>query len=107
MFGDIMGMMGKIKETQEKIEATKQRLNSVLVDEKSSDGLLQVTMTANREIKSLQIADELLQDKEMLEDYLITTLNKIITKATNINEAELAAVAKEGMPNIPGMDLFK
>lgn len=107
MFGDIMGMMGKIKETQEKIEATKQRLNSVLVDEKSSDGLLQVTMTANREIKSLQIADELLQEKEMLEDYLITTLNKIITKATNINEAELAAVAKEGMPNIPGMDLFK
>ena len=107
MFGDIMGMMGKIKETQEKIEATKQRLNSVLVDEKSSDGLLQVTMTANREIKSLQIADELFQDKEMLEDYLITTLNKIITKATNVNEAELAAVAKEGMPNIPGMDLFK
>ena len=102
-----MGMMGKIKETQQKIEATKQRLNSVLVDEKSSDGLLEITMTANREIKSLQIADELLQDKEMLEDYLITTLNKIITKATNVNEAELAAVAKEGMPNIPGMDLFK
>lgn len=107
MFGDLMGMMGKIKETQEKIEATKQRLNSVLVDEKSNDGLLEVTMTANREIKSLQIADELLQDKEMLEDYLITTLNKVITKATNVNEAELAAVAKEGMPNIPGMDLFK
>lgn len=107
MFGDIMGMMGKIKETQQKIEATKQRLNSVLVDEKSSDGLLEITMTANREIKNLHIADELLQDKEMLEDYLITTLNKVITKATNINEAELAAVAKEGMPNIPGMDLFK
>lgn len=107
MFGDIMGMMGKIKETQQKIEATKQRLNSVLVDEKSSDGLLEITMTANREIKNLHIADELLQDKEMLEDYLITTLNKVITKATNINEAELAAVAKEGMPNIPGMDQFK
>lgn len=107
MFGDIMGMMGKIKETQQKIEATKQRLNSVLVDEKSSDGLLEITMTANREIKNLHIADELLQEKEMLEDYLITTLNKIITKATNINEAELAAVAKDGMPNIPGMDLFK
>ena len=32
---------------------------------------------------------------------------KAVTKATNINEVELAAVAKEGMPNIPGMDLFK
>ena len=52
-------------------------------------------MTANREIKSLVIADELLLDKEMLEDYLITTLNKVIHKATNINETELAAVAKK------------
>ncbi|MCG2611488.1 hypothetical protein LZZ90_08205 [Flavobacterium sp. SM15] len=25
----------------------------------------------------------------------------------NVKEAELGAVAKEGMPNIPGMDLFK
>jgi DNA-binding protein YbaB len=49
----------------------------------------------------------LLEDKEQLEDYLILTLNKAIEKATAINEAEIAAVAKEGMPNIPGMDLFK
>lgn len=25
----------------------------------------------------------------------------------NVNETELAAVAIEGMPNIPGMDMFK
>ena len=99
-----MGMMGKLKEAQEKVEATKKRLNTVLVDEQSSDGLLKVTLTANRTIKSVEVADELLQDKEQLEDYLILTLNKAIEKATVINEAELAAVAKEGMPNIPGMD---
>ncbi len=107
MFGDLMGMMGKIKETQAKVEATKKRLDTVLIDEKSSDGLLEVTLTANRSIKSIQVNDALLQDKEMLEDYLVTVLNKAIEKATNVNEAELAAVAKEGMPDIPGMDLFK
>lgn len=102
-----MGMMGKIKETQEKVEATKKRLDTVLIDEKSSDGLLEVTLTANRKIKNISISEDLLQDKEMLEDYLVNTLNKAIEKATNVNETELAAVAKEGMPNIPGMDLFK
>ena len=107
MFGDLMGMMGKIKETQEKVEATKKRLDTVLIDEKSSDGLLEVTLTANRKIKNISISDNLLKDKEMLEDYLINTLNKAIERATNVNETELAAVAKEGMPNIPGMDLFK
>lgn len=100
-------MMGKLKETQQKMEETKNRLNTVLVDEKSNDGLLQVTLTANRVIKNITISDDLLQDKEMLEDYLVNTLNKAIEKATNVNEAEMAAVAKSGMPNIPGMDMFR
>lgn len=102
-----MGMMGKLKETQQKVEETKKRLDFVLIDEKSNDGLLEVTLNANRKIKSITISDNLLNDKEMLEDYLVTTLNKAIEKATNVHETELAAVAKEGMPNIPGMDLFK
>ena len=106
MFGDLMGMMGKFKETQEKVKATKERLNGVLVDEKSVDGLVNITITANRTIKSIDIDDSLLEDKEQLEDYLILTLNKAIERATTIQETELAAVAKEGMPNIPGLDSF-
>ncbi|SEA40433.1 hypothetical protein SAMN05443667_10481 [Flavobacterium gillisiae] len=103
-----MGMMGKLKETQQKMEETKKRLDTVLVDEQSTDGLLKVTITANRKIKSITIADDLLQDKEQLEDYMILVMNKAIEKATKVNEAELDAVAKMDMPMIPGMDnLFK
>lgn len=107
MFGDLMGMMGKLQETQQKIEETKQRLATVYIDEKSSDGLLEVTCSANRIIRSIAINEALLEDKEMLEDYLITVLNKAIERARQIQEAELAAVAKEGLPNIPGMNLFR
>lgn len=107
MFGDMMNMMGKLKETQQKVEETKKRLDHVLIDEQSTDALLKVTLTANRAVKNVSVSDELLADKEMLEDYLVTVFNKAIEKATNVNETELAAVAKEGMPNIPGMDLFK
>jgi DNA-binding protein YbaB len=104
MFGDLMGMMGKLKETQQKVAATKKRLDTVLIDELSSDERIKVTLTANRQIKAIEIDDTLLADKEQLEDFLILTLNKAIEKAGNVNEAEIAAVAKEGMPNIPGMD---
>ena len=107
MFGDMMNMMGKLKETQQKVEETKKRLDFVLLDEKSQDGLLEVTITANRKIKNISIHEELLTDKDRLEDYLITTLNKAIDRATAVHETELAAVAKEGLPNIPGMDRFK
>ncbi|MCC1484589.1 YbaB/EbfC family nucleoid-associated protein [Winogradskyella immobilis] len=103
MFGDMMGMMNKLKEAQKKVEETKERLHTVLIDEASNDGKLKVTITANRTLKTIDINEDLLADKEMLEDYLILTLNKAIEKATNINEAEIAAVAKEGMPNIPGL----
>jgi DNA-binding YbaB/EbfC family protein len=107
MFGDMMGMMGKLKEAQAKAEATKERLKTVLIDEQSSDGLLKVTTTAHGRVKEISIDAELLADKEQLEDYLILTINKALEKGQGINDAEMAAVAKDGMPDIPGLDMFK
>jgi len=106
MFGDLSGMMGKLKEAQQKIEDTKKRLNTVLVDAESGNGKVKVTVTANREVKNITISDEL-SDKEEISDYIVLALNEALSKANSINEAELAAAAKDGMPNIPGMDMFK
>jgi nucleoid-associated protein EbfC len=105
---DLMGMMGKLQETQRKLEETKKRLDTVFIDEQSTDSLLKVTLTANSTIKNITIDDTLLQDKEQLEDYLILVLNKAIAKAASVNQAELDAVAKVDMPMIPGMEnMFK
>ena len=106
MFGDLSGMMGKLKEAQQKIEETKKRLNSVYVEGESGNGKIKVVSTANREIKSIKIL-EIFSDNEALEDYLIIAINNALNKANSINETEMAAAAKDGMPNIPGMDLFK
>jgi DNA-binding YbaB/EbfC family protein len=106
MFGDISGMMNQLQQAQQKIEETKKRLDTVLIDEETS-GKIKVTVTANREIKSIQVDDSLLEDAEELEDYLVLTLNKALQRANEINEQEMAAAAKTNMPNIPGMDLFK
>lgn len=105
MFGDISGMMDKLKQAQQKVEETKLRLNNVLIDEEVPEKL-KITITANREIKSIQVDPSLLEDAEELEDYLVITVNKAIQKASAINDQEMAAAAKDGMPNIPGMDLF-
>lgn len=105
MFGDLSGMMDKLKQAQQKVEETKLRLNTVLIDEEVSEKL-KITITANREIKSIQIDPSLLKDAEELEDYLVIALNNAIEKASAINDQEMAAAAKDGMPNIPGMDMF-
>ncbi|MFI8377910.1 YbaB/EbfC family nucleoid-associated protein [Leeuwenhoekiella sp. NPDC079379] len=107
MFGDMMGMMGKIKEAQQKAEDTKKRLETVYIDEKSSDNLIEVSVSVAGAVKKIEINDELLSNKEQLEDYLILTLNKALARAKSSYDQELAAVAKEGMPDIPGLDMFK
>ena len=105
---DLMAMMGKMKDTQQKIEATKKRLDSVLIDQQSNDGLLKITITANSTLTAIAIDDSLLEDKEQLEDYLLVVINKAIQSAIQTNQSELDAVAKVDMPMIPGMeDLFK
>lgn len=106
MLGDLMGMMGKLKEAREKVEATKARLDTVSLRESGGEGQVEVIITANREIKEIRVDDRLLEDREALEDYLVITLNKAIRRATEVHEAELSAVAREGMPNIPGMEQF-
>ena len=103
-----MGMMGKLKATQQRIEETKKRLDTVLIDEQSSDGQLKVTFTANSKLKSVEISDSLLENKDQLEDYLIVVINKALEKAAKVNQVELDSVTKVDMPMIPGMeDMFK
>ena len=107
MFGDMKGKMAKLQEAQAKIEETKNRLSTIFVDGESGNGKVIVTVTANREIKNIAIDNDLLNDKEELEDYLIIALNDALKKANDINETEMAAAAKDGMPDIPGMNMFK
>jgi DNA-binding YbaB/EbfC family protein len=105
---DLMGMMGKLKEAQRKVEETQKRLDTVLIDEQSSDGLFKVTITANRKVTAIGIDDALLEDKEQLEDYILVVMNKAIERATSVNQTELDAVTKVDLPVIPGMeDMFK
>ncbi|MBL4604088.1 MAG: YbaB/EbfC family nucleoid-associated protein [Flavobacteriaceae bacterium] len=106
MFGDMSGMMNQLQQAQQKIEETKKRLDTVLIDEELQ-GKVKVTVTANRIIRAIQIDGSVMNDPEELEDYLVLTLNKALARASEINEQEMAVAAKSGMPNIPGMDLFK
>ena len=102
MFGDMMGMMGKLKEAQKKMEEAKSKMDTLLVNHESPEGMLKLTLTANRTLKNIEIDPRLLEDKEQLEDLLLSHINKAIDKATAINEKEIAAIAKDGLPNILG-----
>lgn len=100
---DMMKMLGQLQESQQKIQNAKEAMKNEFLDEKSSDNLLEVKVSKAGRVKEIKIDDELLEDKEQLVDYLILTLNKALERTQNQYDAELERVARQGMPQIPGM----
>ncbi|MEO0060008.1 MAG: hypothetical protein RLZZ312_1655 [Bacteroidota bacterium] len=101
---DMMKIMGQMQETQRKIEEAHKSLDDVIIESQSFDALLKIKITANNELKNIEIADDLLTDKEQLEDYLLTTINQAIAKAMSKNKEVLEEVTRVDLPMIPGME---
>lgn len=105
MFGKLGDMMGNLQEAKRKIDETKANLDNILINESSSNGKIDIQLTASRTIKDIKIDPSLLEDAEELGDHLILTLNKAIQKADKVNEEQMKGAAS-GMMDMPGMDQF-
>ena len=92
MFGDLFG---KLQEAQQKMQEGKDRLANITVDGEAGDGAVKVSVTGNREVKSIAIGEHLLtpDNKEELEDLLIIALNRALKNAEGAWEAEMKGVA--------------
>ena len=100
MLGDFMG---KMQEAQQQMEETKKRLDSVYVDAEVENGLVKVTANANMKLSNISIADELLNNKEDLEDLVILAVNKVMEKAKEVQEFEMSKVAQGMLPDLGGL----
>jgi DNA-binding YbaB/EbfC family protein len=92
MFGDLFG---KLQEAQQKMQEGKQKLNDVIIDGEAGNGAVKVSVSGNREIKTIQIDNQLMtaDRKEELEDLLITALNRALKSAEEAYEDEMKGLA--------------
>jgi DNA-binding YbaB/EbfC family protein len=104
MFGKMFDIIGKLDEAKKNVEEARKRLDHILIDAEAGNGMVKVTVTGNRLMKSIEINEDAMQDKEMLEDYLMIALNKALDEAGKMQEAELKKAATDALPNIPGLD---
>lgn len=97
MFGDLLGNF------QEKQKQIQEKLDSLELTGKSTDGAVEVIATANRKIKNINIDMSKLDlsSSDQLEDLLVVTINNVMDEAAI--EAEKAS--KEMMNDMlpPGM----
>ena len=92
-------MFDKLFQAQQKAEEIKKRLDTISVYGEAEGGLIRVTATANKEIKSVSINPTFHQeaDLEELEELLAVAINKAIQQAEQISQSEMQASAKDLM----------
>ncbi|KGF69586.1 nucleoid-associated protein [Hoeflea sp. BAL378] len=103
---DIMGMMGKIKDMQAKMERMQEELAELECEGVAGGGMVTVRLSGKGLMKGLKIDPSMFKedDVEILEDLIVAAHNDAKGKV----EAAMAERTKEltaGLPIPPGMKL--
>lgn len=103
---DMMKMMGKVKEVQEKMKAAQENLAQINVEGESGAGLVKAVVNGKKQLVSINIDSSLLhsQDKEMLQDLVVAAINMATEKADEMAREELRKSTDGILPNMPGFD---
>lgn len=96
-------MLGQIKEAQEKMEAAKKRLDDIFVKGDAGGNSVVAEVTASKKIKSITISDEIIGDKDQIEDLVVIALNRALENAEKVAEAEMQSIAREMLPAMGGL----
>ena len=92
--GNMTGMLKQAREIQKKIEDVQSELlEDLVVEADSGGGMVKVVSNGKQEILDLTIDPEALkEEKELLEDLIISAVNKALTQAQEESQNRMNAV---------------
>jgi len=104
---NIQDMMAKVQEMQAKMAEVQERLRSLETTAEVGGGMVKVTINGKQEILKVSIEKSVISpdDTEMLEDLLVSAVNKAIEQSQKLAQDEMGKVTSGVVPNIPGLDL--
>ena len=103
-FGDLSGLMGKVKEMQSNMEKKQEELKNKIIEAGSGGGIVTAKINGKFELLGLKIDRKAvdMDDIEMLEDLIKAAVNAAVAKCQEEIKAEMAELTSE--INIPGID---
>lgn len=104
MKGQIAGLMKQAQQMQEKMKRAQEELNTLELTGLAAGGMVKVTISGKYEMKRVQIDPSAMDDREMLEDLLVTAYSDAFKQAEAASQA-LMSGATAGMPMPPGFKL--
>lgn len=104
---DLMGMMAKAKELQQKMQEAQTELDQVEVEGSSGGGLVTVRLTAKGQLVGIKIDPSLMNpdEAEILEDLIVAAHTEARNKAELAMQEKMQGLTA-GLPIPPGMKLF-
>jgi nucleoid-associated protein EbfC len=104
---DLMGMMAKAKELQQKMQDAQAELDQVEVEGASGGGAVTVRLSAKGDLRGLKLDPSLLkpEEAEILEDLIVAAHADARRKAEAAMQEKMEGLTA-GLPIPPGMKLF-
>lgn len=98
-------MFDKLMAAQQKADEIKKRLDTISVFGEVEGGAIRVTATANKMITAIEINEDFYKenDKEAVEELLLTAVNKALIQAEQVSATEMQAATKVMLGGLGGM----
>jgi DNA-binding YbaB/EbfC family protein len=104
--GNMSQLLKQARDVQKKIEEVQNDLDDLTIEADSGGGMVKVVVNGKQQLLELTIEQEALkEDKELLEDLIISAVNNALTKSLEESQNRMNAVTGNmlGGMNIPGM----
>lgn len=92
-------LMRQAQKLQEQMAQTQEALDEKEYSAQAGGGMVTVTVTGKRELKSIEIKPECVdpEDVEMLQDLILAAVNEALRTGEEARNAEMAKLAPGGM----------
>ena len=96
----ILKQAQKMKKDMEKAENS---LDDMRINSKSNDGMVEVSMSGKKNLISLSLSQDLLnEEKDIIEDVIISAINKAVLETDDKVKEKMSSITGGMVPNIPG-----
>ena len=98
MKGGMGNLMKQAQQLQDSMKRAQTELANIEVEGQAGSGMVKVVMTCRNEVRRVSIDDSLMgDDKEMLEDLIVTALNDAARKAEATTQERMGGLMPAGM----------
>ncbi|MFQ6611559.1 MAG: YbaB/EbfC family nucleoid-associated protein [Fidelibacterota bacterium] len=104
--GNMSKILKQAQEVQKRIETVQNELEDLHLETETGGGMVKVTINGKLELLKLDLSEEVLnEEKDLIEDLIISAVNKAITKAQAESQNRMNSVTGGMLSGLkmPGM----